>query len=298
MQHKTVLLHQSIEGLAIQKGDVFLDCTINGGGHSEEVAKLHGKEVKIVGLDMDADALLRAKARLEKQNADFILKQSNFRDLDKALAEAGLEKADRILFDLGLSSNQFEDSGRGFSFQKDEPLLMTFKKNPEEEKGDLTVREIVNTWQEESIADIIYGYGEEQFSRRIAKGIVMAREEKPIETTSELVAIIKASTPAFYQKKKTHYATKTFQALRITVNDEILALRDGLEKAYGVLPAGGRMALISFHSIEDRIVKNFFKGKKETYGSMIVTKKPIAPSLDEVKENPRSRSAKLRILQK
>ena len=222
MAHTTVLLQESIDGLDIHEGDVFVDCTINGGGHSEEVAKRFGKKVKIVGIDMDANALLKAKDRLTKQNADFVLSQNNFRNIDKVLQEAGLKQAYRILYDLGLSSNQFDESGRGFSFQKDESLLMTFKANPE--KDDLTAQEIVNTWDEENIADILYGYGGETFSRAIAKAIVEARKTAPILKTSDLVEIIRTATPGFYHHRKIHFATKTFQALRITTNDEIRAL--------------------------------------------------------------------------
>ncbi len=296
MTHTSVLLQESIDGLIITKGDVFLDCTINGGGHSEEVAKRFGQDVQIIGIDMDESALQRATKRLEAQSAKFILAQDNFRNLDTVLEKNGIKQANKILYDLGLSSNQFEDSGRGFSFQKDEPLLMTFKEKLTE--NDLTVKEILNTWDEENIADVIYGYGEETFSRRIAKGIVEARAVKPIETTGELVEIIKESTPTLYHKRKTHFATKTFQALRITVNDEIRALREGLEKGYSALAPKGRMAVISFHSIEDRIVKHFFKSKEKESGALLITKKPIVPSREEVKQNPRSRSSKLRILEK
>jgi 16S rRNA (cytosine1402-N4)-methyltransferase len=208
------------------------------------------------------------------------------------------------MLDLGLSSDQFETSGRGFSFQKNEPLLMTFKENLGPE--DLTAKQIVNTWDEENIADIIYGYGEERYSRKIAKGIVGARAVKPIETTFDLVEIIKNSTPSRYAHGKIHPATRTFQALRITVNDEINALKEGLEKGWERLAPGGRMAVISFHSIEDRIVKHFYKSKEwmekadgtSERTANIITKKPITASHQEISENPRSRSAKLRIIEK
>ncbi|MDD5050430.1 MAG: 16S rRNA (cytosine(1402)-N(4))-methyltransferase RsmH [Candidatus Pacebacteria bacterium] len=296
MTHTSVLLQESIDGLAITVGDVFLDCTINGGGHSEEVAKRFGQAVQIIGIDMDESALQRAEKRLLVQKAKFLLAQDNFRNADKVLEKFGIQQANKILYDLGLSSNQFEDSGRGFSFQKDEPLLMTFKEKPTE--SDLTVKEILNNWDEENIADVIYGYGGETFSRRIAKGIVEARAVKPIETTGELVEIIKNATPAPYHRRKIHFATKTFQALRITANDEIRALKEGLEKGYSILAPKGRMAVISFHSIEDRIVKQFFKSKEKAEEAILITKKPIVPSREEVVKNPRSRSSKLRILEK
>jgi 16S rRNA (cytosine1402-N4)-methyltransferase len=204
--------------------------------------------------------------------------------------------ADKILLDIGLSSNQFEQSARGFSFQKDEPLIMSFKKDLKE--TDLTAREIVNTWDEVNIQTILEGYGEEQFAWKIAKAIVARRQENPIETTFDLVEIIKLATPKFYHHKKIHPATKTFQALRITVNDEIESLKEGVSKGFNILNRGGRMAIISFHSLEDRIVKQFFKDKQTKDEGMLITKRPIVPTEEEIKENPRSRSAKLRVIQK
>ena len=314
--HATVLLHESIDGLGIQPGDVYLDGTLGGAGHAEYVAQLFADspdncpKVTIVGLDEDEDALARAKVRLERavgkigqlkddNDAKLFLIKENFRHLDHVLDSIGIAQVNRILLDLGLSSDQFETSGRGFSFKKDEPLLMTFGKNAE-----LTTRHIVNTWDEANIADIIYGYGEEKYSRKIAAGIIAARAEKLIETTSDLVAIIERSTPARYHHGKIHPATRTFQALRITVNDEINVLREGLVKGWERLAPGGRMAIISFHSIEDRIVKHFYKAKAAEVkeggesSAKILTKKPITPSEQEIAENPRSRSAKLRILEK
>jgi len=235
----------------------------------------------------------------DDNDAKLFLIKENFRHLDHVLDSIGIAQVNRILLDLGLSSDQFETSGRGFSFKKDEPLLMTFGKNAE-----LTARHIVNTWDEANIADIIYGYGEEKYSRKIAAGIIAARAEKLIETTSDLVAIIERSTPARYHHGKIHPATRTFQALRITVNDEINVLREGLVKGWERLAPGGRMAIISFHSIEDRIVKHFYKAKAAEVkeggesSAKILTKKPITPSEQEIAENPRSRSAKLRILEK
>ncbi|MEI6057585.1 MAG: 16S rRNA (cytosine(1402)-N(4))-methyltransferase RsmH, partial [bacterium] len=228
-------------------------------------------------------------------------------DLTKVLDGLGIQHANRIMIDLGLSSDQFETSGRGFSFQKNEPLLMTFK-SPRVESlatektnsGDyvLTARDIVNTWEEENIADIIFGYGDERYSRRIARVIVESRAERPIETTFDLVDIIKRATPTKYHHGKIHPATKTFQALRITVNDEIGALKDGLVKGFERLAVGGRMAIISFHSIEDRLVKNYYREQVAAGRGTILTKKPLTACAQEVSENPRSRSAKLRIIEK
>lgn len=296
MVHKTVLLQEAISGLEIKSGDVFFDGTLGGGGHSEAVFGTWGSSVKVIAADLDEDAIARATERISKIKNDFTAYRSNFRNVDQVLDRAGVQNADRILLDLGLSSNQFEDSGRGFTFQKDEPLLMTFKKELGEE--DITAREIVNTWNEEHIVDILRGYGEEQFAEKIAKKICDEREKKPIETTFDLVRVVEEATPVWYHKRKIHPATKTFQALRITVNDEIRSLEEGLKKGFERLNPGGRMAIISFHSMEDRIVKNFFRDKAKEGLAKIITKKPIVPSKEEVQENRRSRSAKLRIIQK
>lgn len=282
--HTTVLLHESIDGLNLHAGSVYLDGTLGSGGHAEYALS---KGAHIIGLDQDAEAIERSKKRLT--GGTFI--QENYRNLDIALDSVNIEKIDAFMLDLGLSSDQFETSGRGFTFQKDEPLLMTFKKNPTEE--DLTAKEIVNTWDEENIADIIYGYGDERYARRIAKAIV---ESRPIETTFELVEAVKLGTPSAYHRGRIHPATKTFQALRITVNDEINTLKEGLKKGFERLHVGGRMAVISFHSIEDRVTKRFFKEKQGE--AQILTKKPIVPSDEEKVRNPRSRSAKLRIIEK
>jgi 16S rRNA (cytosine1402-N4)-methyltransferase len=211
------------------------------------------------------------------------------------LDQAGVAGVDGIIFDLGLSSNQIEESGRGFSFKTDEPLLMTMKKDPQ--SSDITAYEIVNSWSEESLADIIYGYGEDRFARRIAKAIVMAREIQSIETAGQLSDIIASVVPKF-GFKKINPATKTFQAIRIAVNDELGAIKEALPKAFSRLNTGGRISIISFHSLEDRIVKRFFKEKSEAGEGRLINKKPITPSPQEIAENPRSRSAKLRIIEK
>lgn len=295
MIHKTVLLKESIEGLDIHQGDIYLDGTLGSAGHTEYALQITSGNISAIGLDQDTEALERSKNRLKDyKNVTFV--ESSFGDLDKVLDDLNISKVNRIMLDLGLSSDQFETSGRGFTFKNDEPLLMTFKKNPDQ--GDLTAYQIVNTWEEENIADVIYGYGEEKYSRRIAKAIVNYREKKAIEKTSELVEIISNSVPVFYKRGRIHPATRTFQALRIAVNDELNTLKRGLERGFARLASGGRIAVISFHSLEDRIVKNFNKEKEELEQARIITKKPIVPSEDEVRENPRSRSAKLRILEK
>lgn len=295
MQHKTVLLHQSIDNLDISSGDIFVDGTLGNGGHTEEVCKRFGDNVSIFAIDQDEDALERSKKRLsEYKNINYIW--GNFRDIDTLLLSKGIKQVDAILLDIGLSSNQLEESGRGFSFQRDEPLLMSFKKDVTEQ--DLTAYEIVNSWDEENITSIISGYGEEQFAYRIAKAIVRSRKMKPINTTHELVDIILSATPSFYHRKKIHPATKTFQALRITVNDEIGSLKKGISKSFNILKKEGRLAVISFHSLEDRVVKNLFKELENSKVGQKINKKPIIPSEEEIKENPRSRSAKLRVIKK
>jgi 16S rRNA (cytosine1402-N4)-methyltransferase len=294
--HKTVLLQQAVDGLDIQVGDIFVDGTLGSGGHSELVAQRFGDAVQIIGLDMDVDALSRSEMRLKKLSSKMTFIQANFRNLDKVLDDMHIEHANKILLDIGLSSNQFEESGRGFSFQKDESLTMTFKKNLED--SDLTAEFIVNNWDEENLATIIYSYGEERFARKIAKKIVEVRSEKPIKTTTELVDIIVQATPGWYHHRKIHPATKTFQALRITVNDELQALKEGLEKGFKRLASHGRIAVISFHSLEDRIVKKYFRQKHDEGVAQVITKRPITPEESELEGNRRSRSAKLRILEK
>jgi len=296
MQHKTVLLQEAIDGLDIRAGDIFVDGTLGGGGHSEEVCRRFGNAVVMIGIDLDPEAISRTAARLKDFDCNIKSIQGSFRNIDSLLDTLGVGQVDKILLDIGLSSNQFEESGRGFSFQKDEPLIMSFKKDLSPE--DLTAREIVNTWDEENIAAILEGYGEEQFARRIARRICQVRDLAPIETTSDLVDVVMGATPKFYHHRKIHAATKTFQALRITVNDEIESLKDGLRKGFERLNPSGRIAVISFHSLEDREVKNFFKQKEEEGKGKRITKKPIVPTEEERDENPRSRSAKLRILEK
>jgi len=297
MAHIPVLLKEIIENLDIKESDVVLDGTINGGGHSVAFCEKLGKDGTLIGIDQDTEALTRARERLSGCKCVVSLRQENFRNLDKVLDELEIEKIDKALFDLGMSSDQLESSGRGFSFMKDEPLLMTFNPNPKE--TEVTAKEIINNWEEENIADVIYGYGDERFARRIARGIVEARKKNEIETTTELVEIIKKSVPAPYRiGRKTHFATKTFQALRTVTNDEIRSAREGVEKALDRLNKEGKIAVITFHSIEDRMVKFLFKEKQTEGVCKILTKKPIVPGDEEVKQNPRSRSAKLRIVEK
>lgn len=293
--HESVLLHETIDGLELKAGDVLVDGTLGRAGHSISAFKKQS-EIFLIGIDRDEDAIEESKQKLEAAGVGpekFKLFRGNFRDMDKFLKEAGREHANKIMLDLGLSSPHLDSSGRGFSFRQSEPLMMTMEKNPG--KDSFTARDIVNTWAEEDIANVLYAYGDERYSRRIAKAIVERREEKLIETTDDLADIISGSVPALYRRGKIHPATRSFQALRIAVNDELGSLKSGLEKGLHSLGIGGRMAVISFHSLEDRIVKNFMKDAERNGLGKSVTKKPIVPTDAETAENPRSRSAKLRI---
>ncbi|MFH1454986.1 MAG: 16S rRNA (cytosine(1402)-N(4))-methyltransferase RsmH [bacterium] len=294
MIHKTVLLHESIEKLNLKKGSIFFDGTLGGAGHSSKVCSEFGGSVRMIATDRDSLAIRNAKEKFSKLGCKSDLILSDFRHLDIVLTNLGVDKVDAILFDLGLSSDQLDASGRGFTFRYDEPLLMTFSED--EQKVDAKI--ILNNWSEETIADILYGYSDERYSRRIAKAIVSHRLKKPIETTFQLVEIIKHAVPMGYQRGKTHFATKTFQALRIAVNDEITALKEGMKKGWEFLKKDGRMAIISFHSVEDREVKNFIREKVKSGDGKFINKKPITPSDEEISENPRSRSAKLRVIEK
>jgi 16S rRNA (cytosine1402-N4)-methyltransferase len=291
MAHESVLLHESIDGLALRPGDIFLDATVNGGGHSIEVCRRFKGKVTIIGIDLDKDALERASALFAAEGCSATLHEENFRNLDGVLEKEGIKEVNAILLDLGFSSDQIEASGRGFSFRRDEPLLMTFSKEP---RG-FTARDIVNDWDGEHIETIIRHYGEERRAGKITRAILDARKERSIETSGELCEIIERVCK---RQGKLHPATKTFQALRMAVNDELDALKDGLTKGFDALAPDGRLAVISFHSLEDRLVKRFFKDLASREKATIIIKKPITPSVEEQKHNPRSRSAKLRIIRK
>lgn len=292
--HIPVLFEESLRYLDPKRGDVILDATIDGGGHAKEILRAIGENGKLIGIEQDSGILDKLKEKLWK-NA--ILINDNFRNLDKILNSLKIKKIDGVIFDLGMSSLQLEDSGRGFSFQKNEPLLMTFKSKLGSD--DLTAEDIVNKWGEKQIADLIYRYGEERYSRRIARSITEARDKKKVGTTLELVDIIRRSVPARYRDNKSlNCATRTFQALRIVVNDELEALKEGINKAWSFLARDGKLVVISFHSLEDRIAKKFFKDKAILKEGVILTKKPIVAGEEEKRLNPRSRGAKLRAVKK
>lgn len=303
--HRTVLLHEAIEQLAIKPDDVVVDATLGGAGHAREIAGLLRKSGVLIGIDADENAITLAKEKLlEFKKPNIHLAPGNFRNLSSELQKLGVRTINKALFDLGWSGNQL-DAGRGFSFLKDEPLLMTYEANPA--PGALTAARIVNEWGEDSIADVIFGWGEERYSRRIARMIVARRENSPFRTARELAEAIKEAVPAAYSHGRIHPATRTFQALRIAVNDELGALKEGLAAAWGHLALDGRIAVISFHSIEDREVKRIFAQlEKSGEGERITQKNPAGharkffsvPSLEEIAANPRARSAKLRVIQK
>ncbi len=294
--HKSVLLKEAIAGLDIDPGDIFVDCTLGGGGHSKYVAELFGSSVRIIGIDVDRDAIDRSKENLKDTLANIEFVEDSFRNLGSILDGLEIKSVDKILLDIGVSSNQIEESGRGFSFKRNEPLMMTMFKPSRE--GELTAYEIVNYWSPKEIADVIKNYGEERFALRIANKIEERRKEKKIETTNDLVEIILSATPKAYHHGRIHPATRTFQALRIAVNDELGALAEGLKQGFQKLSKEGRMAVISFHSLEDRIVKNFFRELAKDEKAILINKKPITPGEEEISSNPRSRSAKLRIIEK
>ena len=291
--HDTVLLEEAVDALQVERDDVVVDATLGGAGHFRALLAKLGKEGTLVGIDADADALVRAQAVVDAVPAEnrptVHLVNGNFRDLASILDDLKLTPT-KVLFDLGWSAFHLT-SGRGFSFRTDEPLLMTYG-DPE---GVTTAADLVNHLSESSLADLLWSLGEERFAKSIAKSIVAVREESPIETTTDLVAAIGEGAPSWYQHRKIHPATKTFQALRIAVNDELGALREGLASAIERVPEGGRVAVISFHSTEDRIVKTMLRDAADQGAGSLAHRKPVAPSGAELEKNPRARSAKLRV---
>jgi 16S rRNA (cytosine1402-N4)-methyltransferase len=287
-------MEEVLEALDIQPSDIVVDATVGGAGHFVGFLAALGEGGVLVGIDADSAAVERGReayALDRRPNRPVAhLVNDNFRNLERVLERLNVSPVDKILFDLGWSGYQVSEP-RGFSFSSsgEEPLLMNYS------ESGTTAADIVNSSSEEALADIIFTYGEERFSRGIARAIVAARSNGRILTTGALVTAILAGTPAWYHKRKIHPATKTFQALRIAVNDELGALREGLSAALCVLAHGGRIAVISFHSIEDRIVKNTFRDATQSGLGTLVTKKPVTPSRAEIIKNRRARSAKLRV---
>ncbi|MBZ9692114.1 MULTISPECIES: 16S rRNA (cytosine(1402)-N(4))-methyltransferase RsmH [unclassified Clostridium] len=306
-KHISVLLNECLDALDIKDNGIYVDCTLGGAGHSSHILERLSNEGLLIGIDQDRDALKAAKERLKRfENVKYV--HSNFYDIDNILQNLDIPKVDGILMDLGVSSYQLDEGARGFSYMKDAPLDMRMNRD-----NDFSAYEIVNEYSEDELYKIIRNYGEERFAKRISNCIVNRRSDKPIETTMELVDIIKAAIPAKARREGPHPAKRTFQAIRIEVNSELKILNQTIEDGVNRLKPGGRMAIITFHSLEDRIVKLKFRelndpctcprefpmcicGKKPSV--RLVSRKGIEPSKEEVEENPRSRSAKLRIIEK
>ncbi len=306
-EHVPVLLNEVIEGLNIKEDGIYIDGTLGGAGHSQHIVKKLTTG-KLIGIDQDENALKKAREVLEDYNKNTVLVHSNYENIDQVLTELGIDRVDGILLDIGVSSHQLDEETRGFSYNKDASLDMRMDMT-----NSFTAKELVNTYSEKELEDIIWNYGEERWAKRIAEFIVEERKEKPIETTLELVSIIKKAIPKEVRRKGSHPAKKTFQGIRIEVNRELDVLENSIPKMVRFLKPGGRLAIITFHSLEDRIVKNSFKELykdcicppefpqcvcDKTREIEIITRRPIVPSKKEINENLRSRSAKLRIAEK
>ncbi|MEZ3486754.1 MAG: 16S rRNA (cytosine(1402)-N(4))-methyltransferase RsmH [Lachnospiraceae bacterium] len=307
-EHKSVLLKETVDGLNVRPDGIYVDGTLGGGGHSFEVCRRLGEKGSIVGIDQDAAAIEAAGGRLKDFGEKVTIVRSNYCDMKSRLHELGIDKVDGIILDLGVSSYQLDTAERGFSYREDAPLDMRM-----DTRQAMTARDIVNDYSEMELYRVIRDYGEDKFARNIARHIVTARGKRPIETTGQLTEIIRESIPMKYQKKGGHPAKRTFQAIRIELNRELEVLRDSLDDMIELLNLGGRLCIITFHSLEDRIVKSAFKKNENpctcppdfpvcvcgnvSKGS-IVTRKPILPGEEELESNSRSKSAKLRIFER
>ncbi len=309
MNHIPVLLKEVLKYFNPKPNENYVDCTFGSGGHAAAILEKIKPDGKLLGIDLDINLLKAAEvkpARIAMQSiaggsqklkvkSRLVLVQNNFANLKKIVKENNFKPINGILLDLGFSSWQMDESGRGFSFKKDEPLIMQYCSFNE---NFLTAEYIVNVLTEKELVKIFQEYGEERFSRRIAKKICEQRKIKAIKTTFQLVEIIKRAIPSRFLHQRIHFATRVFQALRIVVNDELNNLKKVLPQAVEVLEPNGKIAVISFHSLEDRIVKHFFKEQSKLGKLKIITKKPIIPTSEEVEKNPRARSAKLRVAEK
>lgn len=291
--HIPVLLKEAIEILNLEPGKFIIDGTIGDGGHSTEILKKISSNGTLLGIDWDEGSLEKVKEKIDQAECRTIFINDNYANLPEILKKQNLGKADGLILDLGFSSTLLEESGRGFSFQKDEPLDMRYNGSDKIK----TVAEVINKFSEKELADIIYKYSGERFSRRIARKIIETRKNKKIKTTFELVEIIKSAVPRNYEKNRLNPATRTFQALRIYINNELNNLSKVLNNLTSILKPQGRIVVISFHSLEDRIVKQEFKFLEKEGELKILTKKPIEPGEEEIKINPRASSAKLRASQ-
>ena len=307
-EHKSVLLNETIEGLNIKTDGIYVDGTLGGGGHAYEVCRRLGEKGSIIGIDQDEAAIEAASVRLKDFGEKVTIIRSNYCDMKSKLHELGIDKVDGIVLDLGVSSYQLDTAERGFSYREDAPLDMRMDR-----RQKMTARDIVNDYSEMDLYRVIRDYGEDKFAKNIAKHIVAARGISPIETTGQLTEIIRASIPMKYQKKSGHPAKRTFQAIRIELNRELDVLKNSLDDMIEILNPGGRLCIITFHSLEDRIVKSAFKKNEnpctcppdfpvcvcgKVSKGCVVTRKPILPSEEELEYNSRSKSAKLRIFER
>jgi 16S rRNA (cytosine1402-N4)-methyltransferase len=294
-RHIPVMSKEVLLLLVRESNRTYLDCTVGYSGHAEKILEASGSNSRLIGIDCDEVAIAASREKLARFGGRVVLFHGHFVDLKRHLTLSGISQVDGILFDLGVSSPQLEEPARGFSFQGDGPLDMRM-----DQSMSGTAAELVNRWPEAQLADAIFQFGEERFSRRIARAIVCARQRHPLTTTKELVSVIEGAVPANYRHGRLHCATRTFQALRIAVNQELDCLEPALRDAVDVLSPGGRLCVISFHSLEDRIVKHTLRTLSSTDDPALVvlTKKPQVPSGEESGRNPRSRSAKLRAAQR
>lgn len=307
-KHVSVLKEETIESLNIRPDGIYVDGTLGGGGHSLEICKRLGTGGRLIGIDQDMDAVRAATERLNDYRDKVTIVHSNYQDIDSVLRSLSIDGVDGILLDLGVSSYQLDNAERGFTYREDTPLDMRM-----DQSSVLTARDIVNDYSEQELFRIIKNYGEDGFAKNIAKHIVRARQLKPIETTGELNEIIKAAIPAKVRQGQGHPSKKTFQAIRIELNKELEVLENSLDKMIELLNPGGRLSVITFHSLEDRIVKNIFRknmnpctcppefpvcvcGRKPT--GRIITRKPITPGEEELENNKRAKSSKLRVFEK
>lgn len=307
-KHTTVLLNEAVEGLNIKPEGIYVDCTLGGGGHSLEILKRLSPEGKLYAFDQDLNAIEHAKEKLSDYIDRIELIHRNFKYLEEELEKRGIFRVDGVLYDLGVSSPQLDEAERGFSYQKDAPLDMRM-----DQTAEISAKTIVNEWPYEDLVRIFFKYGEEKFSKQVARKIEKVRAKRPIETTGQLVEIIKDAIPAPARRKGGHPAKRIFQAIRIAVNDELNSFQNSLEQCIRLLNTGGRIVVITFHSLEDRIAKTTFRKYASTPDIppnlpvipdemkpplKIITRKPVVPSEKEIKHNSRARSAKLRIAEK
>lgn len=307
-EHKSVLLEETIDSLNVKPGGVYVDGTLGGGGHALEVCRRLGEKGRLIGIDQDEDAISAARERLKGFEEKVTIVKSNYENIRSVLEGLGIDRVDGIYLDLGVSSYQLDTPERGFTYREDAVLDMRMNR-----EQTLTAKNVVNEYDERELYHVIRDYGEEKFAKNIAKHIVKARQDKPIETTGELAGIIKAAIPMKMRATGGHPAKRTFQAIRIEVNRELKVLENSMDTMIDLLSPGGRLCIITFHSLEDRIVKNRFRDNenpcicpkdfpvcvcgKQSKGH-VVTRKPIVPTQDEIVENKRSKSAKLRVFEK